>query len=80
MRNELIKKHLSILLAGFLHALKGTLAAAALGAGIVLFCCVPCESGYIAVLLFAAALLIIAGSVLMFYSCGADMQKGKFSQ
>lgn len=80
MKKELIRKHASILLFGLLHALKGTIATAMLAFGIFVFFCVTHESGYIAVGLFVAALLLVAGGLLTFYNCGHDMTCGKFSK
>ena len=80
MKKEQIKKHLLILLAGFLHSLKCVLAVALLAAVVVLFCSVQIESGYLAVGKFIAALLAIVISALLFYSCGRDLLKGRFSE
>ena len=80
MNKELIRKHAGILLGGLLHALKGTLAIATLALGIFIFYCVTQESGYLAVGLFVAALLIVAGALLQFYLCGRDTTGGKFSK
>ena len=80
MNKELIRKHASILLGGLLLALKGTLATATLALGIFVFFCVTQEGGYLAVGLFVAALLIVAGALLQFYLCGRDMTGGKFSE
>jgi len=77
---KVTKKHLHILLAGFLHALKSTTAVVMFGAAIALFCCVPIERGYLAVGEFVAALLGVFVSVLLFYSCGYDLQSGRFSK
>ena len=80
MKKELIRKHASILLGGLLHSLKCTAAVALLAGAVVLFCCVPIESGYLAVGKFVAALLAIGISAALFYSCGKDMLHGKFSK
>lgn len=80
MKKELIKKHLLVLLAGFLHSLKSVAAAALLAGVVVLFCSVQVESGYLAVAKFIAALLALCVSVLLFYSCGRDMLQGRFSK
>lgn len=80
MKKEIVLKHLGVMLAGFLHALKCVAAAAMLAAGIFLFCCVSIESGYFAVGKFAAALLAIGIALLLFYSCGRDLQQGRFSK
>lgn len=80
MKKELILKHASILLRGLLHALKCTAAVAMLAGAVVLFCCVPIESGYFAVGKFVAALLAIGIATALFYICGKDLQHGKFSK
>ena len=80
MKKERILRHLKVLLAGTLHALKGTLAVATLAAGIALGCFVPSVNGYLAVGLFVAALLFVVAAVLQFYRCGRDMCKGRFSK
>lgn len=80
MKKELIRKNASILLCGLLHALKGTIATATLGLGICIFFCVTQESGYLAVGLFVAALLMVACGLAQFYLCGRDMTGGKFSK
>ena len=80
MKKELIRKHASILLGGLLHGLKGTAATATLALGIFVFFCVTQESGYLAVGLFVAALLVVACGLLQFYLCGRDMTGGKFSK
>lgn len=80
MKKKIVLKHLGILLAGFLQALKCVAAAATLAGAVVLFCCVPIESGYLAVGKFAAALLAVAISLLLFYLCGKDLQHGRFSK
>lgn len=80
MKKTIIRNILTTLLAGFLHALKSTLAVATLAAAVALFCCVPIEGGYLAVGMFIAALLAVAIAGMLFYSCGYDMQKGRFSK
>lgn len=80
MKKAIIRKHSLVLLAGFLHALKSTLAVAFLAAVVVLLCSVQIESGYLAVGKFIAALLAFCVSVLLFYNCGRDIAGGKFSK
>lgn len=80
MKKEMFRNCLKTLLAGMLLALKGTLAVALLAFGIALGCAVPSTSGYAAVGLFAAALLAVAAAVLLFFNCGNDMRRGKFSK
>ena len=80
MKKELIWKHASILLGGLLHSLKGTAAVALLAGAALLFCCVTIENGYFAVGKFVAALLSIGIAAALFYSCGKDLQRGKFSK
>ena len=80
MKKELIRKHASILLCGFLYALKSTAAVALLVAGVLLFCCVTIESGYFAVCTFVAGLMSIAVAGMLFYNCGRDLFNGKFSK
>lgn len=75
-----IKKHLKVLLAGVLHALKSTAAVVLLTLSVALLVCVPLDSGYFAVGKFVAALLGIALSVMLFYNCGVDIAKGRFSR
>lgn len=77
---KLIKKHSKVLLAGFLHALKSTLAVATLAAAIALLICVPISRGYLAVGQFVSALLLIVAAGVLFYNCGADIAKGRFSK
>ena len=79
MKIETIQKYLKVLLAGVLHALKGALAIAALAAAGVLFYCVATDTGYFAVVEFLAALLCVRLSLLLFYRCGRDLKKVKFS-
>ena len=80
MKKQMVKKHLGILLAGFLHALKCAGAIALLAAAVFLFYCVTIESGYFAVCKFIAALMAVALSLLLFYDCGNDLLGGKFSK
>ena len=80
MKNEMIRKHVNILLGGLLHGLKGTIATATLALGGFILYCVTQESGYLAVGLFVAALLIVASGLVLFYLCGRDMTGGKFSK
>ena len=80
MRKEQIKKHSLILLAGILISLKSALALTMLAAVVALFCSVQIESGYLAVGKFIAALLAIVIAALLFYSCGRDLLKGRFSK
>ncbi len=80
MKKEMIKKHASVLLCGVLHSLKCTAAVVLLAGAAVLFCCVTIENGYFAVGKFAAALLAIGIAAALFYSCGKDLQHGKFSK
>ena len=80
MKKELIRKHAKVLLGGILHSLKGTAATIVLALGGVACYCVTQESGYIAVGLFVAALLIIAGAIALFYNMGRDVTDGKYSK
>lgn len=80
MKKEMFRKFMKTMLVGTLHALKGTLAVATLATGVVLGCFVPSVNGYLAVGLFAAALLFVAAAVLQFYRCGCDVSKGKFTK
>lgn len=80
MKNELVRKHASILLGGLLYALKGTIATATLALGILTFFYVKQERGYIAVGLFVVAFLIVTLGLIQFYKCGRDMAGGKFSK
>lgn len=80
MKKQMVLKHFEILFSGFLHALKSTAAVVLLAAGVCLFCCVTIDSGYFAVGKFVAALLAIVISVVLLYSCGSDLQRGKFSK
>lgn len=75
-----IKKHLRILLAGVLYALKSAVAVAVLALSIALLCNVRYQNGYLAVCKFVIALHSLALSSLIFYSCGHDLLKGKFSK
>lgn len=80
MNKAIIRKKLSVLLAGFLHALKSTLAVVALAAAVALLVCVPMVGGYSAVGMFVAALLMFVVAGMLFYNCGVDIVKGKFSK
>ena len=80
MKKGLIRKHAKILFSGLLHGLKSTAATAVLALGGFTFYCVTQESGYLAVGLFVAALLIVVGGLLLFYNCGCDMTGGKYSK
>ena len=79
MVKKFLHKHLAVFIAGFLHAWKGTLAAALFCGGFAEFVCVPFGEGYVAVGMFAAALVMIALAVLLFYNCGQDVKKGKYT-
>ena len=70
MKKELIRKHAKTLLVGLLRALQGTAATATLAFGVVLCIEVPQASGFVAVGLFAAAMLIAASGLLLAYNCG----------
>ena len=78
MKKEVFKKHLGILLLGFVSALKGTIAAAMAVAAAGLFYCIPIESGYLAVSKFVAGIFAALLALIMFYWCGRDLVKGKF--
>lgn len=80
MKKENIRKFLAVMLAGIVHSLKCTLAVTLLAAGILLLTCVPIESGYFAVGKFIAAMVTFCISVVMFYICGKDLMKGKYSK
>lgn len=80
MKKDMFRKCMKVLLVGTLHALKGTLAVVCFAGGIALCCCVAKVNGYAAVGLFAAALLCFGLAGLVFYRCGCDMGKGKFSK
>lgn len=80
MKKEMFRMFMKTLLKGTLRALQGTLAVATLAAGIVTGCFVPSVDGYLAVALFAVALLFVVAAVLQFSRCGCDMGKGKFSK
>jgi uncharacterized membrane protein len=80
MKKAIIRSLLKTLLAGFLHALKSMFAVATLAAAVALLICVPQVGGYAAVGQFVAAVLLVALSVMLFYNCGCDIVKGKFSK
>lgn len=80
MKKAIIKKHLLVLLAGFLLAMKGALCVALLVGVVVTFCSVQLVSGYLAVTMFAAALLEFATAVWLVYSCGRYLLRGKFEK
>jgi hypothetical protein len=80
MKKTIVKKHLLVLLAGFLHAMKGTLATALLCGVGVAFGNVQRVSGYWAVGMFAAALLALCAAIWLFYLCGRDMLYGRYSK
>ena len=80
MKKENIRKHLGILLTGFIHAVEGTAASVLLFGGILLLTYIPIESGYFAVGKFIAALLVFGFSGWMFYPCGKDLLIGRFTK
>lgn len=77
MKKELIRKHAKTLLVGLLRALQGTAATATLALGVALCIGIPQASGYIAVGLFVAAMLIAAGGLLQAYNCGRNIAGSK---
>lgn len=79
MKNAIIRKHLKTLLAGFLHALKAAAAFASIAAAVGLFYVTAIVTGYEAVGTFVAAILCIIGALLLFYFCGRDLIKGRYS-
>lgn len=79
MSKDCIRHNLKILLSGFLHALKGTLAMAFVAGAVVLFCCTARNDGYMAVGDFFAAVCCLALGLGLFYSCGLNVKrKGAF--
>ena len=80
MKKAFAKKHLGILLLGFVSALKGTIATAIAAAAVGLFFCIPIESGYLAVGKFVGGVAALFLALVLFYWCGRDLIKGKFSK
>jgi hypothetical protein len=80
MKKEMVKKNLQVMLLGFLSALKGTLATALVAAAVLVFRRVLTAGGYLAVVLFVAGIAEVCFALQLFYYCGKDMLKGKFSK
>lgn len=80
MKKAMFKKNLQIMLLGFVSALKGTLATALVAAAVFAFRSVMAAGGYRAVIMFVAGVVDVAIALLLFYFCGRDIVKGKFSK
>jgi hypothetical protein len=80
MKKAMFKKNLQIMLLGILSALKGTLATALVAAAVLVFRRVLTAGGYLAIVLFVAGIAEVCLALLLFYFCGRDMLKGKFSK
>lgn len=76
MKKELFRKHAKTLLVGLLRSLHGTVATATLAFGVVLCIDIPQASGYVAVGMFTAAMLIATGGLLLAYNCGRNIAGG----
>ena len=80
MNKELIRKKMTVAFAGFMHAVKCTIAMALLAISVALLCLVPFQDGYVAVLEFFAAVGTFLLSLMQFHSCGKDLHWGRFSK
>lgn len=80
MKKAMVKKNLLVVLLGFVSALKGTLATAMVAAAVFAFRSVLSAGSYYAVVMFVFGVVDVALALLLFYLCGRDIVKGKYSK